>query len=73
MSIKTERIIGKKIICEIDSTTLRKAEYDTSSRKLLVTFKGKTYHTQFLPSFEWQNHKVVSLIKKLLENSLITK
>jgi hypothetical protein len=40
MSIKTERIIGKKIICEIDSTTLRKAEYDTSSRKLLVTFKG---------------------------------
>ena len=40
MGIKTERIIGKKIICEIDSTTLRKAEYDTSSRKLLVTFKG---------------------------------
>jgi hypothetical protein len=40
MSIKTERIIGKKIICEIDSTTLRKVEYDTSSRKLLVTFKG---------------------------------
>lgn len=40
MSIKTERIIGKKIICEIDSTTLRKVEYDTSNRKLLVTFKG---------------------------------
>jgi len=40
MGIKTERILGKKIICEIDSTTLRKAEYDTSSRKLLVTFKG---------------------------------
>ena len=40
MSIKTERILGKKIICEIDSTTLRKAEYDTSNRKLLVTFKG---------------------------------
>ena len=40
MSIKTERIVGKKIICEIDSTTLRKVEYDTSSRKLLVTFKG---------------------------------
>ena len=40
MSIKTERILGKKIICEIDSTTLRKVEYDTSNRKLLVTFKG---------------------------------
>ena len=40
MSIKSEKILGKKIICEIDSTTLRKVEYDTSSRKLLVTFKG---------------------------------
>lgn len=40
MGIKSERILGKKIICEIDSTTLRKVEYDTSSRKLLVTFKG---------------------------------
>lgn len=40
MSIKTERIVGKKIICEIDSTTLRKVEYNTSNRKLLVTFKG---------------------------------
>jgi len=40
MGIKSEKILGKKIICEIDSTTLRKVEYDTSSRKLLVTFKG---------------------------------
>lgn len=40
MGIKSERILGKKIICEIDSTTLRKVEYDTSNRKLLVTFKG---------------------------------
>ena len=40
MGIKSERILGKKIICEIDSTTLRKVEYDTSSRQLLVTFKG---------------------------------
>jgi len=40
MGIKSEKILGKKIICEIDSTTLRKVEYDTSNRKLLVTFKG---------------------------------
>jgi hypothetical protein len=40
MAIKTERILGKKIICEIDSTTLIEAEYDTSNGKLLVTFKG---------------------------------
>ena len=41
MSIKTERIKGKKIICEIDSSTVKFAEYDTSTQKLLVTFKGE--------------------------------
>lgn len=40
MSIKSEKILGKKIICEIDSSTVKVAEYDTSSGKLLVTFKG---------------------------------
>ena len=40
MSIKSEKILGKKIICEIDSSTVKVAEYDTSTQKLLVTFKG---------------------------------
>jgi len=40
MSIKSEKIIGKKIICEIESSTFKIAEYDTSTKKLLVTFKG---------------------------------
>ena len=40
MSIKSEKILGKKIICEIDSSTVKVAEYDTSTKKLLVTFKG---------------------------------
>ncbi len=42
MSIKSEKIIGKKIICTIDSSTVKVAEYDTSTKKLLVTFKGNT-------------------------------
>lgn len=40
MSIKSEKILGKKIICEIESSTIKIAEYDTSTKKLLVTFKG---------------------------------
>ena len=40
MSIKSEKILGKKIICEIESSTVKIAEYDTSTKKLLVTFKG---------------------------------
>jgi hypothetical protein len=40
MSIKSEKISGKKIICEVDSSTVKIAEYDTLTEKLLVTFKG---------------------------------
>jgi len=44
MSIKSEKIIGKKIICEIESSTVKIAEYDTSTKKLLVTFKGEVQY-----------------------------
>ncbi len=44
MGIKTERILGKKIVCEIDSSTVKFAEYDTSTQKLLVTFKGEVQY-----------------------------
>lgn len=40
MGIKSEKILGKKIICEVESSTVKIAEYDTSTKKLLVTFKG---------------------------------
>ena len=40
MSSKSEKTLGKKIICEVESSTLKIAEYDTSTKKLLVTFKG---------------------------------
>ena len=42
MSIKTERILGKKIICEIDSSTVQDCWSMTRRHKnLLVTFKGE--------------------------------
>lgn len=44
MAIKTERIVGKKIICEIDSSTVKVAEYDTSTQKLLVKFKDNVQY-----------------------------
>ena len=40
MSIKSEKIEGKKIICEIDSSNLMKTIYDTLSKTLTVTFKN---------------------------------
>jgi hypothetical protein len=40
MGIKSEKIEGKKIICEIDSSNLSKAIYDTKEKTLTVTFKS---------------------------------
>jgi len=44
MAIKSEKIAGKKIICEIESSTVQKTEYDTSTKKLIATFKNGTQY-----------------------------
>jgi len=50
MAIKSERIVGKKIICEIESSTVQKTEYDTSTKKLIATFKnGVQYEYDEVP------------------------
>ena len=40
MAILKEEIIGTKIINEIQSSNIKKTEYDTESKKLLVTFNN---------------------------------
>jgi len=40
MGIKSEKIQGQKIICEIESTNLVKTDYDTITKKLIVEFKN---------------------------------
>jgi len=70
MAIKSEKIQGKLIINEIDSSNLKKTIYDTSKEKLVVTFKnGMEYeyekvHTLRTLNLEWLNHKGGSLIKR---------
>ncbi len=50
MSIKSEKVKGKKIICEIDSSNLMKTIYDTLSKTLTVTFKnGNEYEYYKVP------------------------
>ena len=50
MSIKSEKIEGKKIICEIESSNLSKAIYDTKEKTLTVTFKsGNEYEYYKVP------------------------
>jgi hypothetical protein len=50
MAIKSEKIEGTKIICEIESTNLSKTDYDTATKKLVVEFKnGTKYEYEEVP------------------------
>lgn len=42
MGIIKEEIVGTKIINEIQSSNLRKTEYDTETKKMLVEFNNGT-------------------------------
>ena len=50
MAILKEEIIGTKIINEIQSSNIKKTEYDTETKKLLVTFNnGALYEYNEVP------------------------
>ena len=50
MSITKEIISGTKIINEIQSSNIKKTEYDTETKKLLVTFNnGLLYEYDEVP------------------------
>lgn len=44
MGIIKEEIVGTKIINFIESTNIRKTEYDTESKKLLIEFNNGTQY-----------------------------
>jgi hypothetical protein len=50
MAILKEEIIGTKIINEIQSSNIKKTEYDTETKNLLITFNnGAIYEYQEVP------------------------
>ena len=50
MAIKKTDIIGTKIICEVESSNLKKTEYDLDTKKLVVEFKnGMSYEYEEVP------------------------
>jgi hypothetical protein len=50
MAIIKESIVGTKIICEIKSSNLKKAEYDTTTKVMLVEFNnGLKYEYYDIP------------------------
>jgi hypothetical protein len=50
MAILKEQIVGTKIINEIQSSNIRKTEFDTESKKLIVEFNnGIVYQYEDVP------------------------
>ena len=44
MALKKESINGTKIICEIESSNINSAEFDTATGKLLIGFKNNAQY-----------------------------
>jgi hypothetical protein len=40
--IKSKNYIGNQVVCEYDSSNLKGAAYDTTTKKLIVTFGNDT-------------------------------
>ena len=49
MAVKSEKIEGKIILCEFDSTNLKSAKYNTEDESLLVTFLTESILTPKFP------------------------
>lgn len=50
MAVKSEKVEGKLIICELDSSNLTKTIYDTENQQLTATFKnGSVYQYENVP------------------------
>jgi hypothetical protein len=54
MAVKSEKIEGKIILCEFDSTNLKSVKYNTEDESLLVTFgNGSQYEYEKVPHKEF--------------------
>jgi hypothetical protein len=50
MAVKKEMIVGTKIINEIDSSNIKKTEYDTETKQLVTEFNnGLKYEYENVP------------------------
>jgi hypothetical protein len=82
MAIKSEKIVGKQIINEIESSNLTKTIYDLDEKKLTATFKnGMEYEYKDVPHKVYTQFRMAESqgsffnkeIAKKYENKKITK
>jgi hypothetical protein len=75
MAIKSEKIVGKQIINEIESSNLMKTVYDLDKKtlvqhlKMVLSMNMLRYLTRLIQNSEWQNLKVNFSIPRYLRST----
>ena len=73
MAIKKEIIEGTKIFNEIESSNLKKTEYDTSTKKVIVEFKnGTRYEYSDVPHKIYTQFRMSESQGKFFNSNIVT-
>lgn len=74
MSITKEEIIGTKIINEIKSSNIKRAEYDTETKKMIVDFNNNSrYEYENVPHQEYTRFRLSESQGKFFSSEIAKK
>ncbi len=74
MSITKEEIVGTKIINEIKSSNIKRAEYDTETKKMIVDFNNNSrYEYENVPHQEYTRFRLSESQGKFFSSEIAKK
>jgi hypothetical protein len=74
MAITKEEIVGTKIINEIKSSNIKRAEYDTETKKMIIDFNNNTrYEYENVPHQEYTKFRLSESQGKFFSSEIAKK
>jgi hypothetical protein len=74
MAITREEIVGTKIINEIKSSNIKRAEYDTETKKMIVDFNNNSrYEYENVPHQEYTRFRLSESQGKFFSSEIAKK
>jgi len=74
MAITKEEIVGKKIINEIKSSNIKRAEYDTETKKMIIDFNNNSrYEYENVPHQEYTRFRLSESQGKFFSSEIAKK
>jgi hypothetical protein len=74
MAITKEEIVGTKIINEIKSSNIKRAEYDTETKKMIVDFNNNSrYEYENVPHQEYTRFRLSESQGKFFSSEIAKK